>query len=130
MDEAERCGRVGFLLRGRLIACGSPDRLRRDLDTVVLDLRCRHPRAAAQRLRRTPGITDAILFGDRLHVPFPRTAFDAAAALSQIQRAGVDVDAWQVREPSLEDVFLAFADRTEEERIPSRQLLPEGESGP
>src|SRR5512139_3965553 len=40
MDEAERCGRVGFLLDGRLIACGPPAELRASLGTVVLDLHC------------------------------------------------------------------------------------------
>src|SRR5207249_4038104 len=61
MDEAERCARVGFLLEGRLIACGSPHGLKAEVATVVLDLRCRNSRAVQQRLRGTPGLDDPVL---------------------------------------------------------------------
>ena len=109
MDEAERCARVGFLLDGRLIACGSPDQLKQNLGTVVLDLRCPNPRAAQQQLRAVPGLAHPVLFGERLHLAFRRAEFDADTALRRVRGAGIDVESWQVREPSLEDVFLAFA---------------------
>lgn len=111
MDEAERCGRVGFLLEGRLIACGAPPELKTDLGVVVLDLRCDNPRAAQWTLRHVPGFSNSVLFGDRVHVTLPRPGFDAEAALAGIAAAGVAVRHWTVREPSLEDVFLAYAHR-------------------
>jgi ABC-2 type transport system ATP-binding protein len=111
MDEAERCGRVGFLLDGRLIACGSPAALRGELGTVVLDLRCADSRALRRALRRVPGMREAVTFGEHLHVTIPRHGFDVSAAVQAAGAAGVAVYDWRIREPSLEDVFLAYINR-------------------
>lgn len=111
MDEAERCGRVGFLLDGRLIACGAPASLRRELGTRILDLRCSDSRAARHAVERIPGIGDAVPFGEHLHVTIAREGVDPEAAVARIRAAGVDVGSWKVREPSLEDVFLAYTRR-------------------
>lgn len=109
MDEAERCARVAFLLAGRVLACGTPDELRAGLGTVVLDVRCEHPRRAQERLRAAGYPSDPVLFGAHLHLAFPRSELDPAQALAAIEQAGVRVDAWRVREPSIEDVFLTYA---------------------
>ena len=114
MDEAERCARVGFLLDGRLIACGSPAALRTELGTVILDLRCADSRLARSRLRRVPALGEAVTFGEHLHVTIPRHQFDAAAAVDAARTAGVEIRDWRIREPSLEDVFLAYIHRGSE----------------
>ena len=106
MDEAERCGRVGFLLDGRVIACGPPAQLKAELGVRVLELRCDQPRRAQHRLRTLPGFEHTVLFGDRIHVTLPRQGFDPSQAAARIHDAGVSIDEWAVREPSLEDVFL------------------------
>jgi ABC-2 type transport system ATP-binding protein len=108
MDEAERCGRVGFLLDGRVIACGPPAELKANLGIVILELRCPQPRAAQRALRRIAGFESTVLFGDRLHVTQPRAGFEAAGALERVRTAGITIDGWRVAEPSLEDVFLAY----------------------
>jgi len=112
MDEAERCGRIGFLLDGRLIANGSPGQLRNELGTVILDLRCADSRGARRLLRGVPGISEAVTFGEHLHITIPRQGFDVPGALEHVRQAGVEVQDWRVREPSLEDVFLAYIRRS------------------
>jgi ABC-2 type transport system ATP-binding protein len=111
MDEAERCGRVGFLLNGQLIACGSPASLKAELQTVILDVRCRDSRRAQRALRHVPGIDEAVSFGEHLHITIPRTGFDIEAGLARLRARGIDVHDWQMREPSLEDVFLSYIHR-------------------
>ena len=111
MDEAERCGRVGFMLEGRVIACGSPAQLKAGLGVRVLELRCDTPRHAQQRLRAIPGFEHTVLFGERIHVTLPREGFDPLAAAERVRAAGVTIDEWAVRDPSLEDVFLAYTRR-------------------
>ena len=108
MDEAERCARVGFLLGGRMIACGPPAELKAQLGVAVLDLHCPQPREAQHALRRVVGFEHTVIFGDRIHVTLPRAGFDGDAAVGRARSAGIAVDEWRVREPSLEDVFLAY----------------------
>jgi ABC-2 type transport system ATP-binding protein len=111
MDEAERCGRVGFLLDGQLIACGSPASLKAELNTAILDVRCADPRAARRAVQGLPALSDAVSFGDHLHVTIPRSGFDLDAGLQTLRAAGIDLRDWQIREPSLEDVFLSYIHR-------------------
>jgi ABC-2 type transport system ATP-binding protein len=111
MDEAERCNRVGFLLDGRLIACGSPAVLRSELGTRVLDLRCADSRAAHKKLAAVAGLNESVTFGEHLHVTIPRDGFDVPAAVDRARAAGIEIHDWRLREPSLEDVFLAYIRR-------------------
>ena len=43
--------------------------------------------------------------------PFRGTGFDVEAGLAQLRAHGIDVHDWQMREPSLEDVFLSYIHR-------------------
>lgn len=108
MDEAERCRRVGFLLDGRLIACGSPGALKEELAIRIVVLRCPEPRAARRILGGIEGFEQTVLFGNRLHVAIQREGSDPAAMVERARSSGVRVERWAVREPSLEDVFLAY----------------------
>jgi ABC-2 type transport system ATP-binding protein len=108
MDEAERCGRVGFLQEGTMIACGSPAELKADLGVAVLDMHCAAPRDAERTLRRLPGFESTALFGDRIHLTLPRADLDAEGMVAKVRAAGVAVDEWRIAPPSLEDVFLAY----------------------
>ncbi len=119
MDEAERCGRVGFLLDGRVIACGPPAELRASLGTVVLDLHCQDSRAARASLRQIGGLGDAVWFGEHLHIAVPRAGADVRALVEAVRAAGVDLRGWRVREPSLEDVFLAYTRRAPDTEAPA-----------
>jgi ABC-2 type transport system ATP-binding protein len=108
MDEAERCGRVGFLQDGAIIACGSPAQLKDDLGVAVLDLHCADPRRAERRLRRLSGFEGTALFGERIHLTLPRGGLDAEAVVARVRATGIAVDDWRMAAPSLEDVFLAY----------------------
>lgn len=109
MDEAERCNRVAFLLDGRLIALGSPAELRSSLPVVVLDLHCADARLARARLRALPEFAHVQTFGEHLHVSIPRVGAEPARWVAAARAAGVELRDWRIREPSLEDVFLALA---------------------
>ena len=108
MDEAERCGRVGFLQSGTMVACGSPAQLKSDLGVAVLDLHCAAPRAAERTLRHLRGFETTALFGDRIHLTLPRAGLDPESVVAEVRAAGVAVDDWKLAAPSLEDVFLAY----------------------
>jgi ABC-2 type transport system ATP-binding protein len=68
LDEADRCNRVGLIHGGRLLACDTPDNLRRLMTGTILEVRTADARMAARLLRqRLPG-SSVGLFGDRVHV--------------------------------------------------------------
>ncbi len=113
MDEAVRGHRVGFMQQGRLFMEGPPDELRGRFPYRVLAVRGEPLRAWRDAARELPGVHDAQLFGDRLHLWVePGQARTVGRALQRVAQAR----GWtrpQVRavDPTLEDVFLAHAPR-------------------
>ena len=107
LDEAERCTRVALVHEGRVLAADEPDRLRRLIPGRMLEILASGT-AAADALRALPGVRDAQVFGERIHVTLddesPAAEERFTAALRETQLAGAPVRAVQ---PSLEDVFIA-----------------------
>ena len=114
LDEADRCGRVGLIHRGRLLACGTPAEVKKLMRGTILEIRCDEPRQAVAAIKeRMPG-TSVGLFGDRLHVVGPdaeRMTEEARAALAE---AGVEVLGIRPITPTLEDVFISVLAEKEE----------------
>jgi ABC-2 type transport system ATP-binding protein len=107
LDEAERCTRVALVHEGRALAIDEPARLRLLIRGPMLELVTRTA-DAVNVVRRLPGVTDAQVFGERIHVTIDSDAPDGetrfVAALQQTTLAGTPLRRVQ---PSLEDVFIA-----------------------
>ena len=107
MDEAERCGRVGYIYLSQLIAFGTPDELKRS-DAVTpagqqrVEITVPQPADGLRSLRARPYVRDATIFGQSIHA-----LMDAAVPFAQVQR---DLREATVRHlaPSLEDVFVTL----------------------
>ena len=108
MDEAERCGRVGYLYLGRLLAVGTPDELTRwpgvtpsgsrRVEVVGDDLA-----GVLSRLRDHPGVLQATILGRSVRAVVADGLSDRALAE---ELGGVQV---RPIPPSLEDVFVALS---------------------
>ena len=109
LDEAERCSRVGLLHQGRLIACDTPEALRRLLPEQTLELRTDNNRAAARLLGgRLTEARSVAPFGDRIHV-VTADADSAEKAVGEILgRESIELLSIQKVEPALESVFIAL----------------------
>ncbi len=110
MDEAEHCGRLGIMNRGRLLALDSPSALKR---TVVQgdawDVTAQPLITALDALAVVPGVRYTGLLGDHLHcltAPKAHTAYSLRAALAAAGFAEALVEPAEV---TLEDVFVALA---------------------
>jgi ABC-2 type transport system ATP-binding protein len=107
LDEAERCTRVALVHEGRVLAADEPARLRELIPGRMLEVVV-HGTAAADTLRALPGVRDAQVFGERIHITLDNQSGDGEqrfrAALQATPFAGAPVR--QVP-PSLEDVFIA-----------------------
>jgi ABC-2 type transport system ATP-binding protein len=106
LDEAERCTRVALVHEGRVLAADDPTRLRDLIPGRMLEV-IAHGSAAADTLRALPGVRDAQVFGERVHITLDESATSEPrfrAALLDTPLA--DAPVRQVQ-PSLEDVFIA-----------------------
>ncbi len=112
MDEAERCSHVGYIHMARLVVSGVPDDLKalpvvNPPGTRRLDITCDHVTTGLQALRRLPGVRNATVFGQSMHLlveqALPEQAIRDALARAGIPRADIHPIG-----PSLEDVFVAL----------------------
>ncbi len=114
MDEAEYCHRLALMYRGKVIALGPPEALKRGMrEGSLLRLDVSDPLETMRALEGQPGVYDVAVFGGGLHV---RVA-DAAAAEPQIRAAlagrGIGIARLEPIEASMEDVFVALIEAEE-----------------
>jgi ABC-2 type transport system ATP-binding protein len=124
LDEAERCGRVALLDRGRLLGLDAPETLRARAAGTLVEIVAAPRRRAAEVLRASPGVSEVEVFGERLHATLAggRGGDDQHCAdelVAALRSAGVSVESARCTAASLEDVFIREI----------RAALPEG-NGP
>jgi len=109
MDEAERCGRVGYIYLSKLVALGTiaelqqlPEASPPGTERIQIDT----PQTASllEPVRRIPGVREATIFGRSIHALIDSDHLGALKA--QLSDAHV-----QIIEPSLEDVFVTLTNR-------------------
>jgi len=120
MDEAEYCGRLALMYRGRVIALGTPEKLRSGLDSgTLLRLDTPDPLETMRALEQMPGVRDVAVFGGGLHVGLVNIA-DAdsgmAAVRTRLAERNIPINRLEKISPSLEDVFVALIE-TEDRKI-------------
>jgi ABC-2 type transport system ATP-binding protein len=116
LDEAERFGRLALLHRGRLLALGTPEEVKRLFPGTILEVRCAEPRRAAGILQNELPDATVGLFGDRIHVGTRDPEGALAAVEKTLEAAGVPYSPVRHVEPALEDVFVAVLSAGEEAR--------------
>jgi ABC-2 type transport system ATP-binding protein len=120
MEEAEYCNRLALIFRGRIVALGTPTELKRDsMKGELLLVECAQLGDAVEALQSAPGVMDAAVFGNALHL----VVEDAALAVPLLEKFLADrkiaVSRMEKIRPSLEDVFVSLTTgREAEERKP------------
>jgi ABC-2 type transport system ATP-binding protein len=109
MEEAEYCNRLALIFRGKIVALGTPSELKRDsMKGEILLVECEPLGAAVEALQTAPGVMDAAVFGNALHL----VVENAAAAMPQLQsylaQHNIAVTRMDEIRPSLEDVFVSL----------------------
>lgn len=108
MDEAEYCDRLGLIYRGQLIAIGSGRELKeRFMAEEVLEVACPRAWEVLESVEKLPGVKEASLFGQCLHVVCA-DGLAAKAAIGAFLQQHHLVGQVEKIVPSLEDVFVSL----------------------
>lgn len=106
MDEAERCGRVGYLYLSELLALGTPKELKAlpsitPVGSQRWEIRGGVAAEVLAELRKRPGVHEATIFGQAVHALIRNDV-----SMVDFVDRGMSI---QVAEPNLEDVFVTLA---------------------
>jgi len=115
MDEAERCGRVGYLYLSRMLVEGDPKDLTQIPEvtpsgTRRVEAECEAGVAAVMlHARELPYVEDLTIFGNSLHILMRAEISDDRIARDLEAAAGAPVKVRPI-DASLEDVFVRLTE--------------------
>ncbi len=118
MDEAERCGRVGYIYMSNLIAYGTPEELKETPEvspagTRRLEVNTNKIATALAWFKRQPYVHDVTMFGQALHVLLNERTTDIQVSQSLIAEGFARPELREIQ-PSLEDVFVTLTNKLKE----------------
>ncbi len=108
MDEAERCSRVAFIHKGKILALDDPKRLKTTGGREVFEVKVKNPRRWREGLEGLPGLLELEIFGDKLHLSFVRGGMEEGALEELLTGKGAKADSVRRILPSLEDLFISL----------------------
>jgi ABC-2 type transport system ATP-binding protein len=125
LSEAEHCDRLALMYAGRIVAEGTPEQLKRNVeeeDGRLLEFVVERPGQALD-LVLAAGYNTAALFGKKIHVLSRDPATDEARIRDVLSRSGIAIEHVRTRPLSLEDVFVSRVMALEQaSRIDSREF--------
>jgi ABC-2 type transport system ATP-binding protein len=118
MDEADALtGKLAIVDRGRIVATGSPDELKRQVSGDALHIELADPDSSdpVSVLEQIEGVGEIELDGRLLRARARDGAAALPAVLSALDGRQIGVASVKVSRPSLDDVYLRFAGRAFEQ---------------
>ena len=114
LEEADRlASRLAIVDRGRIVARGTPNQLKSELqgDTIQVELADGDGAAARAALERVPAAREVTLEGRTLRARAQDGGATVPAVLAALEAHGVRAAAVTLARPSLDDVYLRYAGR-------------------
>jgi ABC-2 type transport system ATP-binding protein len=116
LEEADRLAdQIVMIDRGTVVAAGTPLELKKQLQADVLEIHLDNDQDLADAwaiLGRIPGVTSNPETRE-IHAPVGGGAAASLAVLRRLDDAGIAITDFQLRRPTLDDVFLTLTDPTE-----------------
>jgi ABC-2 type transport system ATP-binding protein len=114
LEEADRlASRLAIVDRGRIVARGTPDELKAELegDAVQVELAGDEGGTARLALERVSGLGDVLIDGQTIRARAADGAAAIPAVLAALEAVGVRAASVTLARPSLDDVYLRHAGR-------------------
>jgi ABC-2 type transport system ATP-binding protein len=111
LDEAERCSRLAMIHKGRLLALGRPDEVKKLMTGTMIGIQTNNSRQAASLLRQGLQVESVGLFGNLVHVVTRNPEQTMSQAREVLKQGGLSVADMRLLEPTLEDVFISVIAR-------------------
>ena len=108
MDEAERCHRLAFIFRGRVLDVGTPEQIIERRALRALELETDKPREAAELLRAQPEVDEVAHYGHVLRLTTRGTLDPAPFARELLESHGIAVQTASPSRVSVEDAFVSM----------------------
>jgi len=113
MEEAERCNRIGFIDRGRLVAVGTPETIKKTrMEGEVLRVEGRDLQSVLHLVRESGLARDANLYGNEVHAVVDSAADAIPRLRSYLEGKGASPGEITPISTSIEDVFVHLTRRT------------------
>ena len=107
MEEAERCDRVAIIDLGRIVAEGTPEKLRAGIGGEIVSARSRDATSLGERIAQSLGVEVSVL-NDEVRIEQQ----DGASFITRLVAAFPgEIDSVTLAKPTLEDVFIAKTGR-------------------
>jgi ABC-2 type transport system ATP-binding protein len=109
MEEAEYCNRLALIFRGKMVALGTPSELKhKSMKGELLLVECDPLGPAVEALQSAPGVLDAAVFGNTLHLVVENSDRAIPELRQHLRKHDVNVHRVEKIRPSLEDVFVSL----------------------
>jgi ABC-2 type transport system ATP-binding protein len=108
LDEAERCDRVGLIDKGKLLATGTPDEIKKLMTGRIFAIRSGKARQIVDLLRGEPMATSVNLFGDTVHLVCDGDQDTVAQIENLLGQKHLEYEQVRESQPSLEDIFVSL----------------------
>jgi len=117
LDEAERCNHIGLIHKGKLMALGTPDEVKRLMSGTIIEIRTSEPRKAVAILKEEVPSESVGIFGKHIHLVSVDPEKGMETVRGVLSKSGLDIERIRTIEPSLEDVFVSVLAKEEEEYL-------------
>lgn len=109
MEEAERCHRIGFIWNGNLVACDSPEGVKKKfINEKIVSISGSPIMKIVELANSLDYVVDANIYGSEAHIVVAKNESEERLR-DYLMASGVRVDEMRIITPSIEDVFVALS---------------------
>lgn len=117
LEEAEHCNRAGFLVAGELVTQGSPSEIKAAQLGELIEMVVDQTQTACNLLRTELALWRVSIFGSKLHILLDNPNAEIPQIRLWLQGAGVEIHSLRAIPFSLEDAFIAIAQRAKVSKL-------------